>query len=168
MNLTHDQVARVFSMYLGSKVFLDETNLAEPVDDNVFTLIGVTTESILLQEVGVWYKLFVRFGFHSIVVPNKLLLKPLSAITDEDAIEFCNLFLTDEGSNGGKIETAKNEIRNSFNAGIFMCEWDTYQYLIQQGYAVPIFIAPNHPDNGKTALELGLAIDTTVTKNQSI
>lgn len=31
------------------------------------------------------------------------------------------------------------------------------QFLIQRGYAVPLFIAPNHPANGKDAIELGIA-----------
>lgn len=32
------------------------------------------------------------------------------------------------------------------------------QFLVSIGIAVRLFIAPNHPDNGKTAIELGLAI----------
>jgi hypothetical protein len=36
-----------------------------------------------------------------------------------------------------------------------------YQYLIQQGYAVPLFYGVGHPMNGKTAIELGLALDAT-------
>lgn len=37
-----------------------------------------------------------------------------------------------------------------------------WQYLISKGYAVPLFFAPNHWANGKTAIELGLAIDKTL------
>jgi len=34
-----------------------------------------------------------------------------------------------------------------------------YQDLIHKGYAVPIYFGPDHWANGKTAIELGIAID---------
>ena len=35
--------------------------------------------------------------------------------------------------------------------------YEAYQYLIQQGYAVPLFFGISHWANGKTAIELGIA-----------
>jgi hypothetical protein len=37
-----------------------------------------------------------------------------------------------------------------------------WQQLIHWGYAVPLQIEPGHPANGKTAIELGIAIDKTL------
>lgn len=41
---------------------------------------------------------------------------------------------------------------------------EVFQYLISKGYAVPLFISPNHPLNGQTAIELGIAIDKSQNK----
>jgi len=39
--------------------------------------------------------------------------------------------------------------------------FEIYQYLVQQGYAVPLFFGLNNCANRKTAIELGIAIDKT-------
>lgn len=41
-----------------------------------------------------------------------------------------------------------------------------YQYLIFKGYAVPLWFGVNHWANGKTAIELGIAIDKTLNPQQ--
>ena len=33
------------------------------------------------------------------------------------------------------------------------------QYLISEGYAVPLYIDINHPGNGQTAIDLGIAVE---------
>lgn len=104
----------------------------------------------------------------------KLLLIPLSAISDEDAIQVAKLtyampypahteFEVYENYFGHKVVSwgkghwqkyaidLKNNILNAFQN----------QFLIQRGYAVPLFIDVDHPDNGKTAIQLGIAIDKT-------
>lgn len=40
----------------------------------------------------------------------------------------------------------------------YQMPYEAYQYLIQKGYAVPLFFGVNHWANGKTAIELGIAI----------
>ncbi len=43
-----------------------------------------------------------------------------------------------------------------------------YQYLENCGYAMPVFIAPGHPHNGKTPIELGIAEVTKVAMGDSV
>ena len=108
-----------------------------------------------------------------------LILRPLKSITNEDAIEVARL---NEDFYSVYIEP-EDLLRDEMDEHSFLVyqrcfvdrddrieyvfsdclKSDQFQYLIQRGYAVPLFIAPGHPDNGKTAIELGLAIDSTVT-----
>jgi hypothetical protein len=134
----------------------------------------------------------------------RLLLRPLSAISDEHAITVAmmmrrpyhtsfdvenlrvkwspttkpNRFLLVIAFTGKAVNTAGHDDSQDYiihitswgsitayiGDGVQRSEWCPInngqfitQYLIQQGYAVPLFIAPGHPDNGKTAIELGLA-----------
>lgn len=81
----------------------------------------------------------------------KLLLKPLSAITDEDAIEVAKLDLNIPTAETGKFIVDRiNRLGGGDNY--------TIQYLISKGYAVPLFFGVNHWANGKTAIELGIAL----------
>lgn len=93
----------------------------------------------------------------------KLELRPLSAITDEDATELCSVCVRGcipsvaKGKRfAGNVSRGNNsrfDPEANFGAGS--------QFLIQRGYAVPLFIAPGHPCNGKDAIQLRLAIDIT-------
>jgi hypothetical protein len=111
-------------------------------------------------------------------------LTPLSAISDEDAIELAFKGGLAKGYEIFKVyskapdtwvcvktrrkyfddELKFNEDGYKYEE-VYVTFYDLkawqFQYLIQKGYAVPLFIEPNHPLNGKTAIELGLAIDKT-------
>lgn len=111
----------------------------------------------------------------------KLILRPLSKVTDEDAIEAAKIMGMPANAEILKIyrdreswieieyrwvnEVAElnNEDGYSYSAtGVPIREVGhavPFQFLIQRGYALPVFIAPGHPNNGKTAIELGLAIE---------
>lgn len=113
----------------------------------------------------------------------QIFLRPLSAITDEDAIEVFKMNGSPRNLEALELkretsiylryrympeDTAyanKDGYCYSGNAIFFdrIKDRDIHQFLVQRGYAVPLFIAPGHPDNGKTAIELGLAIDATQT-----
>lgn len=183
-NLTNEQKARIFAMHLGCSVCGHD-------DNNPYRLIGVDSEG--------------EFGYLKIDTENSeegpswehaefclLLLRPLSAITDEDAIKLIRLECINFDKNYTKVPfTIRRELTDSGRLGIFFdrkhedgvidCPVRLYvsglsynaggfsssisykgvQWLISKGYAIPLFIAPNHPDNGKTAIELRLAIDIT-------
>ena len=71
-----------------------------------------------------------------------------------------------EHSNASKLEGYRYETRiytdcyitriRAYSETIQM-PYEAYQYLIQQGYAVPLFFGIDHWANGKTAIELGIA-----------
>lgn len=80
----------------------------------------------------------------------KLLLTPLELISDEDAIEVAKMCMLPDATKFHTPEYGRTFL-DDFN-------WETYQYLISKGYAVPLFFVPSHWANGKTAIELGIAI----------
>lgn len=161
--LTNEQIARVFAMYLGCEFKYEEneeTSILESVDTS--GLIGDENRDDSGEG---WYGLD----------DCKLLLTPLSGISDEDAIAIANV----RGKRGGSwaCNMAKDEDERQYNIqrgkkrlqGLweyetsFDASYYIIQYLIQKGYAVPLFIEVGHPDNGKDAIQLGIAIDKTQT-----
>lgn len=142
MELTNEQIARVFAMYLNgtAKKDMKPIRMIDPRGNKVLvTLYALSSDRAYLRDA-------------------KLLLKPLSAISDEDAIEVAKIKgFTTYVSDGLYFinHLFKNNKWNGLSTHYVI------QFLIQQGYAVPCFIAPNHPLNGRTAIELGIAVDST-------
>lgn len=105
-----------------------------------------------------------------------LLLTPLSEITDEHAVGVAEIvsdywdktLLTEKIFHGKRYaqralfipdgEAQEASLQLTIH-GIYI-----YQYLISHGYAVPLFFAPNHWANGKTPLDLGIAISKNEVK----
>ena len=147
MNLTNEQIARVFAMYVNGKCEKGHQpiKMIDPRGNKVIvTLYALSSDRQYLREA-------------------KLVLKPLSAINDEDALEVANfqgLLWHDQSE---AIALGK---KVAFYDRQSILHWNTYQYLVSKSYAVPLFIAPNHPDNGKDAIALGLAMDATTLQNQ--
>lgn len=131
--LTDEEIVRVFGMYIGTKYRYK--NEFGTYINNSFLGIHVRGH---IQEGAV------------------LLLKPLSGITDEDAIEVAHLMgYTDINNKKFLIQAGKSEAHNP------IARFCTNMFLISKGYAVPLFFSPGHWANGKTAIELGIAIDST-------
>lgn len=114
----------------------------------------------------------------------KLLLKPLSAISDEDAIEVAKMSSKWEGEQ--ELYRIKSEdfgysflldikIRRRYREGeialnedgyaydsVFLTHYNMsasqFQYLISKGYSVPLLCL-----GGKTPIEAGLAVDASLT-----
>lgn len=98
----------------------------------------------------------------------KLLLTPLSQITDEHASEIVKVLRIQEDeagfdTNGAAIKNCL--IQDGFYAldlfAFYSGVSDVFQYLLSKGYAVPLWLGIGHWANGKTAIELGIAIDKT-------
>jgi len=141
MELTNEEIARVFAMYFELVTYEWYTN---PEDLNVAIVDGKTVK-------------FISEGKHT--GEPKMRLTPLSSITDEHAIEVCDIEF-------GKPERRTLELSDYIERGKEYAisdafEYDIYQYLILKGYAVPLFFGVGHWANGKTAIELGIAIDKT-------
>lgn len=171
--LTNKEIAKVFALHLGCDA---KTN--EPIAN----LYAINTD-----------------GFREYITPDgykhcdphhktdKLLLTPLSQISDEDAIEVAKICTGLKDSTKFKVCVPNStfwryvelsgtslEVRIMFKqCNIIMC--NVYnnsvsqsgnpevnlaiQYLISKGYDVPLWFGIDHWANGKTAIELGIAIN---------
>lgn len=87
-------------------------------------------------------------------------LKNLSAITDEHAVELGKIYYGNQAvSKKDMIADVKMFLRvSNFPLNYDHFWWKAYQYLISKSYAVPLFFGIDHPCNGKTAIECGIAI----------
>lgn len=136
--LTNKEIARVFAMYIGCDAHFYYTN----------------PQAIRKMTLHRMHQMFK----HQYNPDVKLLLTPISKITDEHAIELCFLngdpYAKQRTNKKQLIEYIKNNIDYIVNQNS-----KVFQYLIQQGYTVPLFISLNHPCNGKDAIELAIAID---------
>lgn len=156
MKLTNEEIAKVFAMYIGSEVFDDYENRKT-------VLVGIRKNDIFIQ-------------FRSLVSSRdidlnecKLLLTPLSKITDEHASEIVKILRIQEDEGGfdtSGIAIKNCLIKDGFNAielfSFYGGVSDVYQYLISKGYAVPLWFGIDHWANGKTAIELEIALNLTL------
>lgn len=174
--LSNEEIARIFGLYIDCPYRFSNTGYKT---DIVNKSSGDTFEAI-------W-----RNGIED----RRLLLTPLEDISDEHAIEVAEIvcharvhhwvisrphhldYIEVIGSQkegetyGGVVSISRNGILNWewYNRekidGYERQVFHAYQYLIQQGYAVPLFFGVNHWANGKTAIELNIAINKNNTTN---
>lgn len=142
--LSKSERVNVFAMYYGQRVLkFSKTAPATQVMD--YYMMGRLTDDCVLA------------------------LTPLEDISDEDAIEAGKIMgATDEDIESVRIEVGGIKIlfEPFYNIDYKIADNDVkpilvffaYQYLIQQGYDVPLFFGVNHWANGKTAIELSIAI----------
>jgi len=163
MELTTEQKARVFAHYIGHPVQIMDTGKQE-------NIIGFrNSDEVMLS------------GGFTPISDIRILLKPLSAITDEDAIEVAKIATWDKRTmqcsawigraiavhNYTTITPWDDSEHDTADHRKIVTELNGYvgalvlQFLIQRGYAVPLFYGVGHPFNGKNAIEVGLAIDST-------
>lgn len=152
--LNNEQIAQVFSMYLGCDV--KQISLGDKV--GILTGVSLFTPHWMAT---------IDSGISLSIRKCKLLLTPLSKISDEDAIEVGNIVYLDEDKayTGIKVLsyfTGDNELFG-FGSDISpLMAIEIIELLKRKGYAVPLYFESDHPLNGKTAIELGLAIDKTL------
>lgn len=126
--LTNSEIARVFAMYYGCDFIYEDAN-------HVFK-VGKT----------------IPDGKES----EMLLLTHLDNITDEHASDVANMLTQWENPETGRGVLKYILEEKYYHTSINLCF--LFQYLASKGYAVPLFFAPGHWANGKTAIELGIAI----------
>lgn len=171
IELTNAEIIRVFAMYMPCKVHVPKENYWTSVatknkypNDGTEDLQGIDCR----EDGGMVTTSFPDAGF-MLFYPDeiKLLLTPLSSISDEHAIEVAKIAaLYDYGDETAIKDAIKDGRliahhlikRNPFLEAPYAF---VYLYLLSQSYAVPLFFAPNHPTNGKNAIDLNLAIDKT-------
>lgn len=110
-------------LYIGCQIELNESRFSEEQDDRVFTLDGVWGNSFCVKELGgYWY----GFGsYHNGESHDKLLLRPLSSITNEERFE------------RGKaiIKFGKTEIEAEYHRWMLSKGFDMFE-LIEAGIAL--------------------------------
>lgn len=173
MELTTQEIARVFAMYLGSPYKRYEPG--EPKDYD-YLFVGA---AVLVELLSPTYP--------SHLYERKLLLTPLEQITDEDAVEVAKIFRSDILWDNVSVEPYCVKIKGALN-GEHQCtltvwhdmdfefKWDdgthtmqpdnNYSYklrelLISRSYSVPLFFGIDHWANGMDAIQLGIAVAKT-------
>lgn len=194
MELTKKDKARVFAMYVGQKLCYkyEDRNGAVQLRDGI--ILGTVGSTIHFNPIRIDGTVDVRTVETRYAGYATLLLRPLSAITDEDAIEVAKIILPNHFLTNAKgwkvtrdyaitgfpyVKVHNPKKVSSVQIDCTLCNFSVYdmedsatdstdmrpseitQFLIQRGYAVPLFIAPGQPCNGMTAIEMGIAIDAT-------
>lgn len=165
MKLTNEEIARVFAMYLGCDIeFVYNSPYVTWIRENRrANLIGVRGIAAVLNPIRRNGKLDKNSENHLKVHLCKLLLTPLKNISDEDAIEVAKLKKKNIYNEGDEDAPKGRQGLLDYGYGIVITKsfcHEGFQYLMQKGYAVPLFFKVNHWANGKTAIELGIAIST--------
>ena len=143
--LTDEEIARVFAMYCPSreKIFINPQT-------------GITYY-------GTLYQLSSMRGF---LHEYKLIAIPLSKVTDECASDIIKIVYPYYEGRRDDIKFALSIIEEmNADLGLGSMRWSAcygiIQYLKLKGYAVPLWFDINHWANGRTAIELGIAIEKT-------
>lgn len=155
--LTNKEIANVFAMYLGADCkYRKGMHIVNDWGIGCFNEDGETE-----------YKMTIgnnTFQLHD----RQLLLTPVSKITDEHAIEVGKIWWPG-AVNDDSLEKAVDSIQqiggNLWNTLQYGTIWTAvYEYLKSECYAVPLWFGIDHWANGKTAIELEIAIDSTTIK----
>lgn len=168
--LTQEEIAKVFAMYLGREVELQESAY-QYLPNSLFNSTAIT-EGIIQDDV--YLKINEESGYSLGINDIKLKLHSLDKISDDDAIEvaqmcgMANAEIIEHDENGISMKDDSYGFWIGFRSGYLSMYKNNelyhqnvvlpLQYLIQKGYAVPLFFGVNHWANGKTAIELDIAI----------
>ncbi len=134
MEITNEIKTKVFAQYLGQEYKTGD--LEEP---KIFPIIGETITCFEMYPNG--------------TETDKIILKPLSAITHTDAFELYKIMVGNDFEER-YIETFKNG--EGVKHDSIMKNVNAYQYLQSKGYDLPNYLLC-----GKTLNEAGLAIYET-------
>lgn len=172
MKLSTEQLANIFAERIGKNVMItyndpDLKNLNGEVE-----IDSVSKECVSFANHADYY--FSKDAENEIEI--KLILTPLKKISDEDCKVLVqlksSLYLYPEifdmsGSRGKtfgfnfEFQYASSARRRRNYQYWNNMELPQIQYLKRRGYDLPEFFEINHPGNGKTLIELGIAIDNT-------
>ena len=131
MEITNEIKAKVFAQYFGQEYKSESLDKLWGIEKRIFNDGGALN-------------LITKSNIKSDLI---LVLKPLSAITDKDAIEIAKI----SGFNY-RIETEQFELSGALYSDFHDIPM-AYQHLQSKGYDLPNYLL-----NGKTLQEVGLAI----------
>lgn len=144
--LTNEELAKVFAMYLGCPIQLEDGQISSKST----WIIADGYLMVNYNDIG---------DSEHICRECRMLLTPLSAITDEDAVEIA--FLSGIMLRHRYVESEERQKAINIGKKVKGLSYPTREFLILKGYAVPLWFGIDHWANGKTAIELGIAIDKT-------
>jgi len=133
--LTTDQVQRVFCLYWGQKILM------------------LNLHSDCLVKVD-------AFDYTGDLEDMKLALIPIEKISENHAK--LSLLMVGLSFMADVFETCSQRLYYELNTRPQYFTKELFQQLIIWGYAVPLYFDLGHPANGKTAIELDIAIDKTL------
>ncbi len=144
--LTKDEVVKVFATYWGCRCQRMVTKTGLPSGDGDVLICGHDLMESL-KNTNTWF--------------YKIILTPLSEISDEHAKEVA-ILEEPRSMHYHTIERGRYLLKGFSSIG-----WPCYNYLISKGYAVPLWLGINHVSNGKTAIELDIALNSTTLNDKS-
>ena len=165
--LDKKHIAKIFALYIGQRVLMRKPQANDLADPHAYILACVGCDNC-----SGYFSLDDRPAPPSPMYPVTsflLRLKPVSKILREDAIEIWKLLSPNSSGtpiaiweSGSVVEgyTLKTADLTFDFPQVSLERADVCKYLTDRGYAVPLFIAPAHEYNGKTAIELGIAVPT--------
>lgn len=156
--LSNQDKLKVFALYMNSNVI---------VEKSCYWLVHeklIHKDTVKQLNTGMLDVVYRTFDDAEI----KLLLTPLESIRDEHTVEVACLEFPMQRKEGNISDTdlakhIKEEHLPDVNVDVIL-NYTTYQQLILWGYAVPLYFGLDHWANGKTAIELGIAIPTPSNK----
>lgn len=142
-NLTNEQKQKIVGNYLGGEYVYIVNGKIYGTPNKI--------KPITLENTGI--------GVHI-----KILATPLSAMKLEHAVYIMKL--RGDGCGSPQLEIGDGYFKVYNEGGSTSIDFNNLSYmeasyLIKEGYDLPQYIDIDHPDNGNTAIELGLAIDKT-------
>lgn len=147
MEMTKEVKTKIFAENIGQKVIIESDRFTTGGVKNRIeeTIFGVNLEGTIICY---HHEINVNDGI-------RLLKKPITSITDEDAIKISDIFGIENVSDKFKVEIIKQILRLDFKANdSFPFTWlSVYQFLQSKEYDLPHFLLGN-----KTLHEAGLAI----------
>lgn len=163
MKLTNEEIAKVFALYLGCK--MEYTSVFDPnlkLRGNLLGVCSYTTELLLTDDSS-------DLNNQSVIGHAKLLLTPLSNISDEHAIEVAKILYPDHHNNNYTVQRENNRVDvwfgyncvHIYHDGSIKGKedgWINYEVadqLREWGYMLPY--------KGFDLFELGIAINKTKT-----
>lgn len=174
MKLTNEEIVKVFINHIFCSAIYKKSNA-------IFEITGLTW---MFNQYHLLTNPSCNMGYS--VAECQLLLTPLSSISDEDAVELAKIIhklihpLKVLRNNNRIVVVSTGNDELAINKWLVIQDGDiwvevdeiveklnyedaisVFQYLISKGYDVPLFFGIDHPCNGKTAIELGIAIDKT-------
>jgi hypothetical protein len=151
--LTNKEIIKVFGNHIGQRVVFNKIM--------VFAFDGIGTTS-MNEDLHVLIGHNDDGSFYTRSIHScQLMLKPLCAISKDDAVEISTL--TDEFEDADSIDTDPKSLV-AFGTGLqLLANMNSlsaivYQRLKEMEYALPLYFGCNHPATGKTAIELEIGM----------